>query len=112
MTVASFDPAAQTVTMTDTALEHFQRALAGKEGQLVRLSTETSGCTGYAYVLNLVTLEPGTALFIGPNIPHAYLKNELVECMAPSDNVVRAGLTPKFVDVSTLLEMINYQSGI
>ena len=67
MTVASFDPAAQTVTMTDTALQHFRRALAGKESQLVRLSTETSGCTGYAYVLDLVdaaeagdiVLEPG-----------------------------------------------------
>ena len=28
--------------------------------------------------------------------------------MACSDNVVRAGLTPKFKDVDTLLDMLNY----
>lgn len=30
--------------------------------------------------------------------------------MACSDNVVRAGLTPKFKDVSTLCQMLNYES--
>lgn len=29
--------------------------------------------------------------------------------MACSDNVVRAGLTPKFVDVETLCSMLNYK---
>ena len=60
-------------------------------------------------MLNLVTVPQGSALYIGPNIPHAYLRNELAECMAPSDNVVRAGLTPKFVDITTLLEMLVYE---
>merc|ERR1712037_845871 len=31
-----------------------------------------------------------------------------VECMACSDNVVRAGLTPKFMDVETLIDMLEY----
>ena len=31
-----------------------------------------------------------------------------MECMACSDNVVRAGLTPKFKDVDTLCEMLDY----
>lgn len=31
-----------------------------------------------------------------------------MECMATSDNVVRAGLTPKFKDVDTLLDMLDY----
>lgn len=31
-----------------------------------------------------------------------------MECMACSDNVVRAGLTPKFRDVHTLCEMLDY----
>lgn len=34
--------------------------------------------------------------------------SDCVECMACSDNTVRAGLTPKFVDVSTLCEMLTY----
>jgi mannose-6-phosphate isomerase len=54
--------------------------------------------------MNLVSLAPGEALFIGPNIPHAYLDGDLVECMACSDNVIRAGLTTKFRDVKTLIE--------
>lgn len=37
-----------------------------------------------------------------------YLSPDCVECMACSDNTVRAGLTPKFIDVPTLCEMLNY----
>lgn len=60
------------------------------------------------FIMNLVKVDPGSALFIGPNVPHAYLDGDLVECMACSDNVVRAGLTSKPRDVETLLEMLDY----
>jgi hypothetical protein len=43
-----------------------------------------------------VRLAPGEAIFLAANEPHAYVSGELVECMATSDNVIRAGLTPKF----------------
>lgn len=33
---------------------------------------------------------------------------DCVECMACSDNVVRAGLTPKMKDVETLVDMLSY----
>jgi mannose-6-phosphate isomerase len=59
--------------------------------------------------LNFFTLEPGEALFIAANEPHAYVSGELVEIMACSDNVVRAGLTPKYKDVPTLLKMLSFQ---
>jgi mannose-6-phosphate isomerase len=48
-------------------------------------------------------------MFLGPNLPHAYLSGDCIECMACSDNVVRAGLTPKLIDVPTLCEMLNYE---
>jgi len=35
---------------------------------------------------------------------------DCIECMACSDNVVRAGLTPKFKDVKTLSNMLTYIS--
>ena len=38
---------------------------------------------------------PLQAIFLPANEPHAYVSGELVECMATSDNVIRAGLTPK-----------------
>lgn len=36
---------------------------------------------------------------------------DIIECMATSDNVVRAGLTPKLRDVPTLVSMLTYESG-
>lgn len=63
------------------------------------------------FLLNISTLQPGQALFLQANEPHAYLEGEILECMASSDNVVRAGLTPKLRDTETLLEMCTYQSG-
>jgi len=60
------------------------------------------------YFLNHILLSPGEAIFLGANVPHAYLYGDCIECMACSDNVVRAGLTPKLVDASTLCEMLEY----
>ena len=62
--------------------------------------------------MNHVRLEPGEAMFLGPNLIHAYLSGDCVECMACSDNVVRAGLTPKLIDVPTLCSMLEYRYGL
>jgi mannose-6-phosphate isomerase len=59
-------------------------------------------------LMNIVSLRPGEGIFIGSNVPHAYLDGDLVECMACSDNVIRAGLTSKFRDVKTLVETTVY----
>ncbi len=64
--------------------------------------------TLFAYLLNQVTLEPGQSLFLAPNSPHAYQKGAGIECMTNSDNVIRAGLTPKAVDVKTLLNTVDF----
>jgi mannose-6-phosphate isomerase len=61
------------------------------------------------FLLNYYELEPNEAIYLQANIPHAYLYGEGVECMACSDNVVRAGLTPKFKDVKTLVDMLDYK---
>ncbi|XP_008187107.1 mannose-6-phosphate isomerase isoform X2 [Acyrthosiphon pisum] len=36
------------------------------------------------------------------------LSPDCIECMACSDNVVRAGLTPKYIDVKTLCRVLNF----
>ena len=59
-----------------------------------------------ALLLNLVRLQPGEAIFFGPGNLHCYLRGTGVELMANSDNVVRAGLTSKHVDVATLLDIV------
>ncbi len=52
MSVATFDPKASLVTVTDAAKQHFARTLANTDNTMIRLSTKVSGCSGYAYVLN------------------------------------------------------------
>lgn len=64
----------------------------------------------FAFILNYFTLNPGEAIFIGPNIPHAYLCGRGVECMANSDNVIRAGLTKKYVNKQILMETLVFDS--
>ncbi|GFN73913.1 mannose-6-phosphate isomerase [Plakobranchus ocellatus] len=77
---------------------------------LLKLDSEFPGDRGLfaIYFLNVVHLEPGEAMFLEANLPHAYLSGDCMECMACSDNVVRAGLTPKYIDVQTLLDMLDY----
>jgi mannose-6-phosphate isomerase len=59
-------------------------------------------------LLNAVTLQPGEAMFVPAGAVHAYLQGLAVEIMASSDNVLRAGLTPKHVDVDELLRNVDY----
>ena len=66
------------------------------------------GCL-FAFLLNVFTLAPDQAVFIGPNIPHAYLRGRGIECMANSDNVIRAGLTSKHVDRKLLMDTLDFR---
>ncbi|KAJ1651929.1 Mannose-6-phosphate isomerase [Dispira simplex] len=80
---------------------------------MTRLHQQFPGDVGClcVFVLNYVRLTPGEAIFLGANEPHAYLSGDCIECMATSDNVVRAGLTPKFKDVDILIDMLTYEHG-
>jgi mannose-6-phosphate isomerase len=60
------------------------------------------------FFLNFIKLEPGEAMFLKADDIHAYVSGDIIECMASSDNVVRAGFTPKFKDVPTLTQMLTY----
>ena len=63
------------------------------------------------FLLNLVHLEEGQGMYAEAGVPHAYLKGNIVECMANSDNVVRVGLTSKFKDYKALLDILKYEPG-
>lgn len=62
-------------------------------------------------MLNHVLLKVGEAMFLQAKDPHAYISGDIIECMAASDNVVRAGFTPKFKDVENLVDMLTYSYG-
>lgn len=63
------------------------------------------------FFLNYLLIAPGESFFMAANEPHAYVAGEIIECMACSDNVVRAGLTPKFKDTEALVKMLTYSMG-
>ncbi|HET7783335.1 mannose-6-phosphate isomerase, class I [Pseudarthrobacter sp. GA104] len=60
-------------------------------------------------LLNRISLAPGEAVYLPAGNVHAYLHGLGVEVMASSDNVLRGGLTPKFVDVPELLRTVDFQ---
>ena len=65
-----------------------------------------------ALLMNRITLQPGDALFMPSGNLHAYLSGGGVEIMANSDNVMRGGLTPKYVNVDELLTILDFTPGL
>ena len=59
-------------------------------------------------LLNVITLKPGEGMFLYAETPHAYLNGVALEVMANSDNVLRAGLTPKYIDIAELLDNLKF----
>lgn len=77
---------------------------------VVRLAEQHPGDPGVvaSMLLNPVTLNPGESLFVPAGTVHAYLSGLGVEIMASSDNVLRAGLTAKPIDVPEMLQAVNW----
>jgi mannose-6-phosphate isomerase len=80
---------------------------------ILRLEEQFPGDVGAMapLFLNYLLIAPGESFFMAANEPHAYVAGEILECMACSDNVVRAGLTPKMKDVDNLVDMLTYSMG-
>lgn len=64
------------------------------------------------YLFNLLNLRSGEGIFQDARLPHAYLEGQNVELMANSDNVLRAGLTDKHIDVPELLRHVRYEATV
>jgi mannose-6-phosphate isomerase len=103
-------------TIADVA--HAGQRLAGGGGPwaaagraYARLAVAYPGDPGVlvALLLNHAVLATGEALFTAAGIPHCYLGGFGAELMAASDNVLRAGLTSKRVNVAELLEVLDFR---
>jgi len=72
-----------------------------------RLAVEHPGDLGIvaSLLLRYAVLRPGDAVFLPAGGLHAYLHGTGVELLGNSDNVVRAGLTGKHIDVPELLKL-------
>ena len=81
-----------------------------KENLVLRLQKQYPFDVGLLAVwfLNYIRLSPGQGIALAANEPHAYIHGDIVECMATSDNVIRAGLTPKLRDGEVLCSSLTY----
>jgi mannose-6-phosphate isomerase len=97
----------------DTAPAAGPRAPAGPYAEVaaavVREAVHHPGDPGLVAMLLMrhVVLAPGQAVFMPAGGLHTYLRGTGIEVLANSDNVVRAGLTGKHVDVPELLELLD-----
>lgn len=98
------------------ALAILKSALDSQQGepwQTIRLISEfypeDSGLFS-PLLLNVVKLNPGEAMFLFAETPHAYLQGVALEVMANSDNVLRAGLTPKYIDIPELVANVKFEA--
>lgn len=88
------------------------RAEQGIKDLVLTLNSQFPGDVGVfcSFVLNYVDLKPREAIFLGAGEPHAYVAGDIIECMANSDNVIRAGLTPKLKDIPNLVNGLTYKT--
>lgn len=59
------------------------------------------------YLMNVVRLLPGEALYMRPRTLHAYVFGSGIELMSLSDNVLRSGLTHKKIDQEELMKVMD-----
>jgi phosphomannomutase len=65
----------------------------------------------WVMLLNHIKLDRWQGLYLPAGVPHAYLRGAGVEVMASSDNVLRAGLTPKHVDARGVATLLRFEAG-
>lgn len=105
--------AARAVAATVAACANRSTSFARELAWAAKLNALYPGDIGVvsALLLNLVSLEPGEALYLDAGNLHAYLSGVGIEIMASSDNVLRGGLTKKHVDVPELLRVLDFTDG-
>lgn len=68
------------------------------------------GCAICVLFLNFISLKKYDAICINPNEIHCYITGNFFECMTTSNNVIRAGLTSKYVDYATFFKIASFKS--
>jgi mannose-6-phosphate isomerase len=106
---ASRDELVTAVTAACASLASSASPYAAACAAAVRSARDHAGDLGVVAMLLMrhVVLAPGQAVFMPAGGLHAYLHGTGIETLANSDNVVRAGLTGKHIDVPELLTLLD-----
>lgn len=104
------DSVAQTVAACTARLAQGRSPSVRADRIVARLAEAFPGDVGAvaSLLMNPVSLRAGETLFVPAGGVHCYLSGLAVEVMASSDNVLRAGLTPKYVDADEVLLTIDW----
>ncbi|MCF7943697.1 MAG: mannose-6-phosphate isomerase, class I [Spirochaetia bacterium] len=106
--------------LSKTDKTSFLKELAETAGKLAPVSKEFSlvkkilkfypddSSAAAPLYLNLLELAPGEALYQPAGELHAYMYGTGVELMANSDNVLRGGLTEKYIDLPELRKIVQF----
>jgi mannose-6-phosphate isomerase len=113
-------PLARRSALIEAVITACRRLAAGGGGYAaacaatVRIAGDHPGDMGIvaSLLLRHAVLEPGQAVFMRAGGLHAYLRGTGIELMANSDNVVRAGLTGKHIDIAELLKLTDPSVGL
>ena len=96
----------------DSAVHHVDRGdwISATLRVVIELNERYPGDVGVlgALLLNHVILAPGESMYTPAGQLHAYVHGLGVEIMANSDNVLRGGLTSKYVDVPELVRVLRF----
>jgi len=92
MTVSTFDPT-EIVSLTDSAQQYFSKKVANNTDSFIRLSTKVSGCTGFAYVLDITDtpLESDTIVHFD-NVNFAVASESMTMLSGIEIDLVREGI--------------------
>jgi mannose-6-phosphate isomerase len=102
--------------LTDTILEHGRDFAANNEQYkrefelavlFAQIHPDDPSIIAPLY-LNVIQLKPGEAIFLSAGVLHAYVHGLGMELMANSDNVLRGGLTSKYIDADELKSVLDF----
>lgn len=116
----SEDDAAAAVQATVTAAASYLEQNPADDNLLVTAAKLVAHVAGkypgdrgllVALVMNYLELAPGESAYTPDGQVHAYVEGTAIELMNPSDNVMRAGLTPKHIDTEELIRILAVDQG-
>lgn len=99
----------ETISMVCKRIEDLE-TITEEEKLFLKLRIKYPNDVGliFVFLLKMRNLMKDQALYIMPGVPHAYIKGNIIECMSSSDNVVRLGITSKYVDSKALINILDY----
>lgn len=100
-------------SLVDSVVTACSARLAGPDAEafdaVLRVAEQFPGDIGLVVLLLMShrVLEPGDYVFVPAGVLHAYVRGTCVEVLANSDNIVRAGLTAKPLNIEELLRIVD-----